>query len=200
MDAYNIVQMACTAQSIVSNATLTVGQAAVGLLTGKVSLATAAHAAWNAVMAANPIGLLITAVGALAAGIGMYVLTTDDAKESQYALTEEQKQANEEIHEQYEAYKELDSARKESLAAINAEYGYIAGLKDELNGLIDSNGQVKSGYEDRANFIVNELSKALGLEKEEIWGIIAANGELGASIDSLIEKKRAEASLEAYEE
>ena len=200
VDAYNVVQMACTAQGIVSNATLTVGQAAVGLLTGKVSLATAAHAAWNAVIAANPIGLLITAVGALAAGIGMYVLTTDDAKESQYALTEEQKQANEEIHEQYEAYKELDSARKESLAAINAEYGYIAGLKDELNGLIDSNGQVKSGYEDRANFIVNELSKALGLEKEEIWGISAANGELGASIDSLIEKKRAEASLEAYEE
>lgn len=200
VDAYNVVQMACTAQSVVSNATLTVGQAAVGLLTGKVSLATAAHAAWNAVMAANPIGLLITAVGALAAGIGVYLLTTDDAKESQYALTQEQKKANEEIYKQYEAYKELDSARKEAMDGINAEYGYLSQLKSELNGLIDSNGQVKAGYEDRANFIVNELSQALGIEQDEIWKIINVNGELGASIDQLIEKKRAEATLNANEE
>lgn len=56
------------------NGTLTVGQTIVGLLTGKIELATLAQglmtkgqAALNAVMSANPIGLIITAVVALVA-------------------------------------------------------------------------------------------------------------------------------------
>lgn len=200
VDVFNAAQLIAMESGIKSNATLTAGQTVIGLLTGKITLATAAQTAWNAVMNANPIGLVITAVGALAAGLTVYKLATDDSKESQYALTEEQKKANEEIHKQYEAYKELDSARKESMESINAEYGYLTQLKDELQGLLDSNGQVIEGYEDRANFIVNQLSEALGIEKEKIWEIIQANGELGVSIDQIIEKKKAEAILNANEE
>lgn len=200
VDVFNAAQLIAMESGIKSNATMTAGQTVIGLLTGKITLATAAQTAWNAVMNANPIGLVITAVGALAAGLTVYKLATDDSKESQYALTEEQKKANEEIHKQYEAYKELDSARKESMESINAEYGYLAQLKDELQGLLDSNGQVTEGYEDRANFIVNQLSEALGIEKEKIWEIIQANGDLGTSIDQIIEKKKAEALLTANEE
>lgn len=200
VDMFNAAQLIAMESGIKSNATLTAGQTVVGLLTGKISLATAAQTTWNAVMNANPIGLVITAVGALAAGLTVYKLATDDSKESQYALTEEQKKANEEIHKQYEAYKELDSARKESMESIDAEYGYLTELQDELEGLIDSNGQVKTGYEDRANFIVNQLSEALGIEKDKIREIIQANGNLGTSIDQIIEKKKAEALLNANEE
>ena len=151
-------------------------------------------------MNANPIGIVVTAVGALTAGLVAYKIATNDSKDSQYALTEEQKKANKEIHKQYEAYKELDAARNEAMDGIDAEYGYLTELKNELNGLIDTNGKVKAGYEDRARFIVNELSSALGLEKEQIWEIIHANGNLGDSIDQVIEKKKAEAYLNANEE
>lgn len=204
VDSYNVVQMACTAQGIISNATLTTGQAVVGLLTGKITLATAAQTAWNAVMNANPIGLLVTAIGALVAGLGVYKLATDDSKDSQYALTDAQEKAIEKTHEEYEAYKELDDARKESMNNVEAEYGYLSQLNDELMGLVDSNGQVKAGYEDRANFIVNQLAQAFDLEEDEVWDIIGANSTLADSIDELIEKKKAEAMLnanqEAYEE
>lgn len=204
VDAYNVVQMACTAQGVISNATLTTGQAVVGLLTGKISLATAAQTAWNAVMNANPIGLLVTAIGALVAGLGVYKLATDESKESQYALTDAQEKAIEKTHEEYEAYKELDNARKEAMDNVEAEYGYLSQLNDELMGLVDSNGQVKAGYEDRANFIVNQLAQAFNLEEDEVWDIIGANSTLANSIDELIEKKKAEAMLnanqEAYEE
>lgn len=204
VDAYNVVQMACTAQGVISNATLTTGQAVVGLLTGKISLATAAQTAWNAVMNANPIGLLVTAIGALVAGLGVYKLATDDSKDSQYALTDAQEKAIEKTHEEYEAYKELDNARKESMNNVEAEYRYLSQLNDELMGLVDSNGQVKAGYEDRANFIVNQLAQAFDLEEDEVWDIIGANSTLADSIDELIEKKKAEAMLnanqEAYEE
>lgn len=204
VDAYNVVQMACTAQGVISNATLTTGQAVVGLLTGKISLATAAQTAWNAVMNANPIGLLVTAIGALVAGLGVYKLATDESKESQYALTDAQEKAIEKTHEEYEAYKELDNARKEAMGNVEAEYGYLSQLNDELMGLVDSNGQVKAGYEDRANFIVNQLAQAFNLEEDEVWDIIGANSTLADSIDELIEKKKAEVMLnanqEAYEE
>ena len=82
---------------------------------------------------------------------------------------------------------------------ISAEYGYIDELKNEYNSLIDSNGKVKEGYEDRANFIINQLSQALGIEKEKILENVDANGQLGDSIDQIIEKKKAEAALSANE-
>lgn len=200
VDVFSAAQLVAMESGIKSNATMTAGQTVVGLLTGKITLATAAQTAWNAIMSANPIGLVITAVGALAAGLAVYKLATDDSKESQYALTEEQKKANEEIHRQYEAYKELDSARKEAMESVNAEYGYLTELNNELKGLVDSNGQVKAGYEDRANFIINQLSESLDIEKEKIWEIIQANGDLGTSIEEVIGKKKAEALLTANEE
>lgn len=200
VDVFSAAQLVAMESGIKSNATMTAGQTLVGLLTGKITLATAAQTAWNAILSANPIGLVITAVGALAAGLVVYKLATDDSKESQYALTEEQKKANEEIHKQYKAYKELDSARKEAMESVNAEYGYLTELNNELKSLVDSNGQVKDGYEDRANFIINQLSESLDIEKEKIWEIIQANGDLGTSIEEVIGKKKAEALLTANEE
>jgi len=148
----------------------------------------------------NPIGLVLTAVTALVAGWYAYNKAQESVIEKNYGLTESQKENISTINEMSDAYKEMEAARTESLDAINAEYGYLTELKDELNGLIDSNGNVKEGYEDRANFIINELSEALGIEQEEIRKIIQENGNLGESIDQLIEKKKAEAVLMAAED
>lgn len=53
----------------VLNGQFTIGEVVVGVLTGKISLATAAQWGWNAAMNANPIGLLITLCGGLAIAI-----------------------------------------------------------------------------------------------------------------------------------
>lgn len=53
----------------VLNGQFTIGEVVVGVLTGKISLATAAQYAWNTAMNANPIGVLIGLVGALALSI-----------------------------------------------------------------------------------------------------------------------------------
>ena len=119
--------------------------------------------------------------------------------EAEYGLSDAQKERIDHIDEEYEAYEQMIETREKTMAGIDSEYSRLQSLKDELNTLIDTNGQVKAGYEDRANFIVNELSEALGIEKEEVWDIIEANGKLGESIDQLIEKKKAEAVLDASE-
>ena len=91
VDVFNAAELIAMESGIKSNATMTAGQTVVGLLTGK-SHRNAAQTAWNAVMNANPIGLVITAVGALAAGVGVYALTQKKATDESYKLTEAQKE------------------------------------------------------------------------------------------------------------
>lgn len=169
-------------------------------LTTATTAAKAATLGLNTAWGASPIGLAVTAVVALGAGVAYLAEEEQKAIEKEYGLTEAQKESIEVTHEKYEAYKQMDEARDKSMEGIVAEYGYLDELKTELQGLVDSNGQVKEGYEDRANFIVTQLADALGLEKDKIWEIIQSNGDLGESIDQIIEKKKAEALLNANEE
>lgn len=196
VDAYNVIQMACTAQGVVSNATLTIGQAAVGVLTGKVSLATAAQTAWNAAMSANPIGLVVTAVAALAAGIGAAVLVTDRASESTGKLTDKQKESIEASKEAIKSIEEEAEARQKSIQASTAEIDNAEVLWNELHRIVDANGQVKAGYEARANYITGQLSDALGIEISLTDGVIDNYQELEGSIYDVIAAKKAEAVLD----
>lgn len=172
----------------------------VTVINGLVTAMTAAETATkllSAAQAATPWGLVALALGGLTAAMIEYKKRQDEAIQAEYGLTEAQKQSVSEAQEAKKAYDDLSAARQESLDGISAEYGYLGELKDEYNSLIDSNGQVKEGYEDRANFILNELANALGVEREEIEQNIDANGRFGQSIDDLILKKQAEASLSA---
>lgn len=60
------------------NGMLTLGETVVALLTGKVTLAALAQEAWNAVIAMNPIGLLVMAIGALVAAF-IYFWNTSES-------------------------------------------------------------------------------------------------------------------------
>lgn len=166
-------------------------------LTTAMTAAETATKLLSAAQAATPFGLVALALGGLTAAMIEYKKKSDEAIQAEYGLTEAQKEGITEAQEAKQAYEELASARQESLDGINAEYGYLSELKDEYNSLIDSNGEVKEGYEDRASFILNELANALGVEREEIEQNIDANGRLGQSIDDLILKKKAEAALSA---
>lgn len=71
-----------------SAAALTAKEVVVGTLTGKISLVTAAHWLWNTAMSANPIGVVIGLVAALAAGIGLLCVALDDGKSGQEQFSE----------------------------------------------------------------------------------------------------------------
>ena len=73
---------------VASSGCLTAMQTGVGLLTGKIGLATAAQAAWNVVLNANPIALAVTAVAALTAGLALFCAMSDDTKERTEKLNE----------------------------------------------------------------------------------------------------------------
>lgn len=74
---YTMTAQGATIAQGVLNGSLTWGETLVALLTGKIKLATVAQRIWNVVMAANPIGILIVAIGALI-GAFVYLWTTSE--------------------------------------------------------------------------------------------------------------------------
>lgn len=186
-------------QVLAASGALTTKEMVVGVLTGKITLATAAQMAWNAVMAANPIGLVITAVGALAAGLGIYALTTDDAADSTEELAQKHRENIEASQEAIKAIEDEAAARQKNIDASTAEIDNAEALWGELSKVVDENGKIKSGYEERAQYITGELADALGIEIGLVDGQIANYQELKGSIYDVIAAKKAEAALSTME-
>lgn len=106
----------------------------------------------------------------------------------------------EEIQEQKRAWEELKKTREGNLSTNLREIQNTQDLANELKTLVDENGNVKEGYEDRVSFILNELNQALGTEYTLNGNVIQSYKTLEAEVDKLIAKKRVEATLNAFQE
>ena len=148
----------------------------------------------------GPLFLTALAVGVLGgaflAAQGNMVDYYEDARE----LTEAEKENKEKVEELKGAYDELSQRRQESVSVIEAQSGKEKELWKELQNITDENGKINEGYEVRAAFIVNELKNALGIEIDMVDGVIKDYQGLQQEINNLIEKKKAEATLNAYQE
>lgn len=147
----------------------------------------------NTAFNANAIGIVISAVAALGTGIGLLVSHIKNQKE---AMTETEQA----IKDYDNSMKEANKARQEYLDAHMTEVQNYQDLSNELSNLVDENGRVKAGYEDRAQFIITTLNDALGTEIKMTDGVISNYDTLKNSIKELIEEKRAQTLLEAEEE
>ncbi|WP_304068675.1 hypothetical protein [Megamonas hypermegale] len=150
-------------------------------------------------ISSNPIGLLLTVLAGVGTAIFSYVQSTNDATKATSAYSAELKKQTEEIQANQDSWDELKEAQQESLNADMTQLQNTQNLAAELKNLADANGKVKEGYEGRAGFILGQLNEALGTEYTMTDGIIQKYGELSASIDSLIEKKKAEAILNSQQ-
>lgn len=199
-EVYALQLEAATYTGRMYNVQLTTGQAVVGVLTGKIKLATAAQTAWNAVMNANPAALIVTGVAAVTAGIAAYTIATEDAKNKTYELSDAEQEAIDGYAEHTNALKEQHDAREESIASIDREYSGYQSLLSELQSITDANGRVKAGYEERAKVITGQLSEALGTEISMQDGVIQKYEETIQTIKDLIVQKKAEAVASSMQE
>lgn len=162
--------------------------------------ATAAQKLLNLAQAATPVGIVAAAVAGLAAGLLYFASKSKEATESTQVLTDAQLENVDAVNKTREAYEELKTARDENVAGVQAEYSHYADLAAELDTLVDANGAVKAGYEDRVNFILTTLNDALGTEMQLVDGVIENYREEKQAIDDLVETKKAQAILNANEE
>lgn len=177
--------------------------------------------ATNGVSAANvvggAIGGLSTAIGGaslgtaiggatggiigLIAGIGITAWKAFDEFDTAintnlYEIEKHQKAIDELYNNWEENHQKLITTMTES----NAEAEYYGHLKSELENIVDENGKIKDGYEDRAKVIASQLSEALGIEINVTDGIIKNYNEILGQLDDLIEKRTANLKLEVLEE
>lgn len=141
--------------------------------------------------------LSIAAVVGLSGALIAYSASARKAKIEENALDEEEEKTVKTLTDATKAYEEADKARKEATSTAMSEAEYAHSLVDEYNSLIGANGEVKEGYQDRADYIKGELASALGIEKSAVDDLIGKNGQLKNSVNELIEAKKNEAILDA---
>lgn len=93
-------------------------------------------------------------------------------------------------------YGEIDNTVKNKLSLHEENQKLV----DELCTLVDANGNVLSGYEDRVSFILNQLNNAYGTEYKIVDGQIKKYNELKKNIQELIKQKQIEIILEGKTE
>lgn len=139
-----------------------------------------------------PVALAIAAVGAYT--VALLELTVKEKE-----LNEEVKNAEEAVTKQKESWDNLSKAREEFINANSGEIVELQNLRNELSRITDENGKVKSGYEDRANFIITKLKEATGQEIQMNDGVIQSYQEVQKAVDDTLKKKQAEQLLSAYQ-
>lgn len=110
---------------------------------------------------------------------------------------EQQKEAHNALIQGYEDKK---AAVEENMIQELSQIKNTEKLVEELDSLVDTNGKVKEGYEDRAKFIVNQLNEAYGTELEITDGVIGKYKEFKNSIYDVIKAKKAQTVLNSNEE
>ena len=203
------LQMALYAASVngaitadmIQTAGLTAKEVLIGVLTGSISIVTAAQWLWNAAMTANPIGLIIAAVVALVAVIVGLIAWLGKGS----AAYEEQKKELEDLteaHEEYEAQLEEDqSAAKQAIAKTKGQAEANSRLVDSLRTLIDTNDEAGSNNEAIAQTVdqLNAAVEGLGLTYDETTGALSANiDELEKYVDAQGQLSVIQAQEEEY--
>ena len=165
-------------------------------------LKTAAAAA-SSVMAATPWGAIGAAIGLV---VGAVVNLARAEEEAEQAAREHLRELKAAADEQTAAYKEsakaaMDAAavRRDTADAINDEFDKYDKLVLELDKLVDAEGNVLKGNEDRVEFIRGTLSDAIGEEIELVNGQIQKYRDLKNTIADILALKRGEAMASKME-
>lgn len=192
-----LIKIMGTAGQVIGNVTNGIGvfSQAIGVATGKTtSSVTSVNNLANVFgTLSNPIGLTTIAIGSLIAAYTAHHIAVTQEKASLEGLREE-------VENQSQSWQSLAETRNETLSGNLSEIENTSKLAEELKKITEENGKVKQGYEDRAQVILNQLNSALGTEYSLNGNIIAQYQELKSNIDQIIEKKKAEAVLNAYQE
>lgn len=145
----------------------------------------------------GPLGTAIGGVTGLLLSLGSALdgVKTDAQKQAE-AIIQSSDATREYAKNLIDTYNEIDKATKQQTALLDVHKNYLS----ELEQIVDANGKVKAGYEDRANFIITVLNQAYGTEMEMIDGVIENYNDEIESIDKVIKKKKEEILLQSQEE
>lgn len=174
---------------------LTGMQAAVGVATGKLGIMQAAIAALG-----SPMGVAALAAAGVTAGIVALSLAskndTSELAKNKKAIEE----FTEELEESQEIRDNIEQRRQEALQTSFAEIDNTERQISSLEELVDANGKVKDGYENKAAALAEQINSvipnAISMTEDESGAYL----KVADSIDLMIAKKKINALIDANQE
>ena len=163
---------ATVAQGVL-NGSFSAGEIIVALLTGKISLATAAQYAWNTAMSANPIGLVVAGLAALAIGF-KHVYEASKQQTAEIAGT---------ANSYEEAAAKADELRSKIEELENAPGGWTYARTQEIHGMKMALKEVEGQME---SFQQAEQSAAESAT-EPVTAFEEASNQYAADMKTLLE-------------
>lgn len=159
-----------------------------------------ATGALNLAMSLGPVGLFAAAIAGVSAALIAYGAATNKAETETAKLIE----ANNEYHKQHKEWiKQQDTmveARDKNIAASEREARSTESYINSLRKIIDENGKVKDGYEERAAFLAEQINSvipnAISMNENEAGSNVA----IADGIETMLAAKRKESTLAAYQE
>ena len=108
--------------------------------------------------------------------------------------------------EAIKSYEDFKNSIDDTVASSYSEISVAETLSKQLYGLVNSNGKVRKGYEERVDFIIDELNESFDMELSRDGEIIKKNGEIVSSnrdlqnsIEETIKKRKKEIEQEVYQ-
>ena len=140
------------------------------------------------------------AVGAASDALAGMITNMITAEEETDLLSETQRAAVTAAQDSAKAYLANKDAADAMADAGLANIDYGQRLLSQMALLIDEKGKVKAGEEEHAEFLLGQYNEALGTEYRSLSQIFDKNGEIKQSVYDVIEAKKAQIMMEAYEE
>lgn len=175
-DTFSKAQDAAAIATYATSGKMTIMQGIVGVLTGKITLATAATAAWDAACAAlgGPLGVVITLIAAVGAGIAIYSATQQKAASSADLLADSQDKLG-------EAYSGVAKYMKDYQTGVDSATSSMDGFNDAT--LMASDKQVE--LKDKMSSIQQQISQ---IAADYSAGRIDANSAEVKSLQDLLKQ------------
>ena len=153
----------------------------------------------SAAMSATPWGMVIGLVAGVGTALISLVSSANSAGDSIKGVDKVLRDSKKSLEENTASWEELAKAQKETVDQGMTEMSYYESLATELGNIVDENGKVKKGYEDRVAFITTKLSEALGTEIKLVDGVVQGYSNIKQSLQDTIAAKKAKIQLDAQE-
>lgn len=104
---------------------------------------------------------------------GLYLLTTS----TQPKIPEDVQKNIDDVNKMASEYNEFKENHNKIVSENTAEYNNYEELLNELLEIVDENGIVKKGHEERATYIAKVLTEVTGVEVKVVDGVLYINNE-----------------------
>ena len=142
----------------------------------------------------------LSAVGITLGIINDNAIKAGIASEGTQKLTDAQQENIDTVNNLVSYYDDLEERRDEEVDRVDSQIGYYDKLRNELDKIVDENGKIKKGDEDRATFITTTLNDALGSQLKIEDGFITNYKTQKSELKDLIDLQKAKLTLSANEE